>query len=218
MRLGTRGREFTVPPERERLIEAMARSCATRGYNETTIEDVLAEARLSREDFDRSFADKEACAVAAVDSILSEGVATIGAAYSADTSERESALRTLKALLELFAARPALADLAFIHSRQMMPAEAHSRYVSGFAVWNAMLDRLRSEQIGEAKPPLSAARAAIGGGEALVRREIAAGHAGRLPRLLPDLVYSATVPFLGQEEALRLVREAHALLAGSERA
>jgi hypothetical protein len=89
-----------------------------------------------------------------------------------------------------------------------MPANAHQRYKSGFAILTAMLDRLRGEGEPGNNPPAKAARAAIGGGEALVRREIFQGRARRLPEVLPDLVYVATVPFLGQTEALRLSRQA----------
>ncbi len=213
--MSTTSRELTAPSDRERLLEAMARSCARKGYAETTIDAVLADAHVSREAFDRLFADKEACALAAVETILGEGMAVVAASYSADASEWESALRALRALLELFAARPALASLAFTDSRQTMPAKALERYESGFAILTTMLDRLRADSEDGALAPVIGARAAIGGGEALIRREIAGGWAGQLPRILPDLAYGATVPFLGQEEALRLARRARGLLAGT---
>jgi AcrR family transcriptional regulator len=174
--------------------------------------DLVAEAAgRSVEDFDRYFQSKEECALAAVDTILAAGMTVVSEAYSPDTSEWESALSALDALLDLFATRPALARLAFIDSRQAMPASALQRYESGFAILTAMLDRLR-EAGGELQPPPSSARAAIGGGEALVRRELAGRRPDRLPEILPDLVYGATVAFLGQEEALRLARQATALL------
>jgi hypothetical protein len=47
------------------------------------------------------------------------------------------------------------------------------------------------------------ARAALGGAEALARRELAIGGARNLPKLLPDFVYGVLVPFVGQQEALR---------------
>jgi AcrR family transcriptional regulator len=203
-----------MPPERERLLEAMARCCARNGYEETTVADVLIDARLGSEAFERAFASKEACAVAALESILGESMAVVSGAYSADRSEWDNVLSALKALLELCAARPTFANLAFIGSRQSMPGAALNLYESGFTLWNVMLPRLRSDQLGESEPPEAAARAAIGGGEALVRREVAGGRAEGLPRALPDLVYSATIPFLGQEEALALARRGRQLLEG----
>jgi hypothetical protein len=47
----------------------------------------------------------------------------------------------------------------------------------------------------------------------VVRRELIAGRPESLPGLLPDFVYAATVPFLGQEEATRLARRGRELLA-----
>jgi hypothetical protein len=60
--------------------------------------------------------------------------------------------------------------------------------------------------------PAGAALGVLGGAQALVRRELAAGRAERLPLILPDCVYSATVPFLGQEVAMQLVRQARELV------
>jgi AcrR family transcriptional regulator len=202
---------IALPSDRSRLIEAMAKSCAKRGYAETTIEDVVDDARLTREDFDRHFASKEACAVEAVETILGKTMVEISAAYSADMSEAESTLGGLRAILELFAAHPALASMAMIHSRQMMPERGLAVYESGFTVLTSMLDRLRDNLVGDSDMPNVATRAAIGGAEALVRRELAAGRAERLPQLLPDLVYSAAVALLGREDALALARRARAL-------
>src|SRR5690349_3296411 len=118
--------------ERERLIAAMAHCCARRGYQGTTIEEVVAEAGLGRDAFDRAFADLEGCARAAVEAILGEAMTVVSTNYSADASEWESVLLILRALLELFAARPDLSYLAFIEARQAMPAELRDLYRSGF--------------------------------------------------------------------------------------
>lgn len=131
---------------RTKLIEAMATSLAERGYLETGVEEVAVLAGCTLEDFGRFFADKEGCALAAVETILAEGMAVVSDAYSPDTSEWESALGALRALLDLFAARPALARLAFIDSRQAMPPSALARYESGFAILTAMLDRPRGRE------------------------------------------------------------------------
>lgn len=55
----------------------------------------------------------------------------------------------------------------------------------------------------DAVRPLHTGRAALGGAEALIKAEIAAGRIAELPELLPDVLYACLVPFLGQEEALR---------------
>jgi AcrR family transcriptional regulator len=197
---------------RQALIEAMAESCMRCGYLETSVEDLLAATGVSRPEFDRHFADKEACGIAAVEAILAEGMKTVSVSFTGDISEAEIVLRALLGLLELFAERPAMGSLAMTDSRQRMPAAAFERYAGGFAILRAMLDRLRSDhRIGADAPPC-AARGALGGSEAVVRRELAEARAARLPELLPDLIYSAIVPFLGQREALRIAAQAGRLV------
>lgn len=193
--------------QREALVEAMAESCVDRGYLDTTIENLLATTGLTQADFDRHFADKEACGAAAVDAVLAAGIGIVSEAFTGDISEPESTLRALLGLLELFARRPAMGSLAMVDSRQRMPAAPLERYVNGFAILRAMLDRLRSEPVAGEEAPPCAARGALGGSEALVRRELVHGRAAELPDLLPDLIYSAMVPFLGQSEALRIARQ-----------
>lgn len=198
---------------RDRLIAATAALCAEDGYRALEEEAIAARAGVPWEEMGDLFpGGKEECALAAVDAILAAGMAAIGNGYSADRSEWESVLIALMKLLDLFADLPPYARLAFIESRQSMSPEALRRYQAGFSIMTAMLDRLRSESRGSAEVPGTAARAAIGGGEALIRRELASGRPNRLPSLLPSLVYAATVPFLGQREALRLVRQARMLL------
>jgi AcrR family transcriptional regulator len=205
---------MTADGSRDQLIATAASLCAEDGYARVKEEAIAVRAGVSLEELEGLFpGGKEECALAAVDTILAQGMAAVGEGYSADRSESESVLIALRALLDLFASRPAFARLAFIDSRQSMSPEALQRYQAGFSILNAMLDRLRSENKGSAEVPATAARAAIGGGEALIRREIASGRALELPRLLPALVYAATAPFLGQEEALQLTRQAGELLA-----
>ncbi len=201
---------------RAALIEAMARGCYERGYTDTTVEDLLAATGVTRTEFERHFADKEACAIAAVEVVLAEGIAIVSTSYSGDMAEGESTLRALLGLLALFAERPEMGSLAMTDSRQRLPKAAFERYAGGFAILLAMLDRLRADAPAvETEPPASAARAGLGGAEALIRRELAQGRAATLPDLAPQLIYSALVPFLGQTEALRFGREARRLLGSS---
>jgi AcrR family transcriptional regulator len=206
------GRELFAPSERDRLLTAMAELCLEVGFADTTIEGLVERAGVSREKFSELFDDDKAeCLVAAVNSIMGETVSVVSGAYSADTSELDSALLGVKAILELMAAQPSYANLGYIVARQSAPQRVHAIYDTGIMVLVVMLERLREYGENDAAPP-KAARAALGGAEAVVRREIGAGRVEELPRLLPDLVYGATVAFLGQEDALRLSRRARGML------
>jgi AcrR family transcriptional regulator len=205
--------DLLSPSERERILRAISELCADRGYAQITIVDVVERSGVSVEEFHELFPDKEQCAKAAVDAILAEVMAVVSANYSADRAQRDSYLIAILAILELLTARPGFAYVSFICARQMAPASLGEGLETGARLLSAMLERLRDE--GEATGPASAARAALGGAEAVVRREIVAGNIGALPRFLPDFVYAATVPFLGQDEALRLARRGRELLASS---
>ena len=138
---------------------------------------MLARSGLGRDDFERHFAGKADCALAAVNQILAETTRTVGGAGSPELADWQFLLGATRALLELLAARPSYARLACIEARGSMPAAAYERYAAGIRVIVAMLDRVRAY----AKPsaPASATRGAIGGAELLIRRELIAGRAER---------------------------------------
>jgi AcrR family transcriptional regulator len=200
---GRPGKTSTLlaPSERERLIAAMAASCAARGYRGASVEEVLSRSGLERGDFERHFSGKADCALAAVDEILAETTQAVAGAASPELADWQFLLAATLALLELMAARPSYARLACIEARGAMPAEAYERYAAGIRVIVAMLDRVRD--YAKLSAPPSATRGAIGGAELLIRRELIAGRAERLPELLPDIIYGTVVPFLDQQEALR---------------
>jgi AcrR family transcriptional regulator len=197
--LKTKG--LLAPGERERLIAAMAAACAERGYQATEVDDVLAATGLGRQAFERNFSGKAECALAAVNQILAETAHAAGVAFSPELADWQKLIYAVRALLELLAAQPSYARLAVIEARSAMPAEAYERYAAGIRVLVAMLDRTREYAVLSA--PASAGRAAIGGAELLIRRELIAGRAENLPQLLPDIIYGTVVPFLDQREALK---------------
>ncbi len=202
------------PSDRDRVLRAMSGLCAERGYAETTVAEIVARAGVSSEAFHELFADKEECAIAAVNAILGEVMSVVAGSYSADLSEWDSMLVGIRAILELMAANPSFAYISYITARQMATPKIHEAREPGIRLLRAMLERLWAYSR-EATQPLAVPAGALGGAEAAVRREIVAGRAEELPRLLPDFVYGATVPFLGQSEALRLARRGRQLLRGT---
>jgi AcrR family transcriptional regulator len=187
--------------DRDRILQAMADCCAEAGYGETTVEAVLERAAVEPSTFESHFAGKEDCALAALNKVVSETLARVSMANSAAGGTVDLRKFQVKAILELLAARPAFARLALVEARQGGTMRMHDSYESAARVLALMMER-----VGESRDSL--ARSALGGAEALVRRELSAGRASRLPQLLPDLVYVALVPFVGQGEALRQAKMA----------
>src|SRR3954447_16030257 len=54
-------RALVTQTQRERMLDAMARAVATKGYAKVTVADIVSLAGVSRRTFYEHFADKEAC-------------------------------------------------------------------------------------------------------------------------------------------------------------
>jgi AcrR family transcriptional regulator len=198
--------------QRERILVAMADSCAAKGYNATTIADIVEPAGVSRATFYELFKDKEDCFHAAMEVSLADAMGRIVAVYSPDKPWATMVRDAAAAFLDLLASRPAFARMALVEAPSS-GERAFELYASGKRVLQSLLDRGRDDPVEEEAIPSSAGRAALSGAESLIVGQILAGNADRLRELLPDIVYITTVPYLGQEEALRQSREAERLLS-----
>ena len=206
---------FLSDSDRDRLIAAAAGLCAERGYAAIDEEAIAERAGLTEAVFERHFEGKEECLAAAENAILLEVVAAVSRSYSADRSEWENVIFGVREILVLMAANPDFAYLGYVFSRQMAPGSVREINETGHRMLEAMLQR-GWDYSDSPHQPACAALGVLGGAQAVVRRELAAGRAGRLPQLLPDFVYIATVPFLGQNEAVRLARHAEGLVLPGE--
>jgi len=191
--------------ERERALEATAALWRRRGYQGLNVEAICERAGIDPESFEAMFASVEAAAAAVVEVPLVSVVEIVGQLYSPDRSEAESYALAIARILNFMAANPDFAYVAYIAGRQMAPPEVHRRYETGRRFLVVMLERLWGNS-GLGEQSVHAGLGGLGGAEALVRREVAAGTLERLPALAPQCVFAAMVPFLGQREALRLAR------------
>jgi AcrR family transcriptional regulator len=193
--------------QRERMLNSMARSCAKKGYGATTIADVCESAGVSRATFYELFKDKEDCFGAAMELSLADAMGRIVAVYSPDKPWATMVRDAAAAFLELLASRPTFARMALVEAPSS-GERAFELYASGKRVLQSLLERGRDDPVEETAIPSSAGRAALSAAESLIVGQILAGNTARLPELLPDVVYITTVPYLGQEEALRQSRAA----------
>jgi AcrR family transcriptional regulator len=193
----------------------MVECCAERGYLETTVTEVIARAEVRPESFAALFADKEECALAALDLVMSEALARASGGLGGAGERLASGVRAGEQILELAGARRSYAPFALIQARQGASEAMHNRYESGMQMLALALERVREEQP-EAEPiPPAAVRAALGGVEAAIRAELAAPAPRGLPELLPGFIYGALVPLVGQQRALQGSRLAAETIAGT---
>jgi AcrR family transcriptional regulator len=218
MEAGARGRwrpprgRHRLPPEvvsrsqRERLLEAAVRVVAEKGYAATTIGDLTGEAGISRTTFYELFPEKEACFLAAYDSVVDVLVRRVVAAYESEQRWPQRARAGLEALLETLAAEPDLARLALVDIGAAGPA-AQRRYRVAVQRLTPLFEEGRDFAPGGRSLPANTSRMAAGGVTGLISDELLAGRAGRLPGLLSDVLFATLVPYIGPQAAAREVDE-----------
>ena len=179
----------------------MIRVAADKGYEATTVADVIEAAGVSRTTFYELFGDKEECFLASYDAVADVLLAQVGRAFSESEGTWEERIHAgLGALVALLAAESAIARMAMVESIAASPA-ARQRYREMLGRFTPFLDEGRALSDYAGQLPAATSRMAIGGAATLIFDEVRAGRGDRLaraaarPRLLrPDAVSRARRP------------------------
>jgi AcrR family transcriptional regulator len=182
---GTHGLDpsLVAASQRTRLLEAVGRAVADRGYAAATIDDIVRDAGVSKKTFYEHFSDKLGCFLAAYEAASDELLAHIRAAQ--EEADGEWLVRTragIHAYLRWLAAEPALARVFLIEIAAAGPAalELRERMRDRYA------DRMRELQTQNSVPD-EIFHAVVAGADDLVVRRLREG--GDLLELEPALLY-----------------------------
>jgi AcrR family transcriptional regulator len=195
--------------QRERLLEAMSRAVATRGYVNVTVADVVALAGVSRTTFYENFADKEACFLETYArgsrALVEEIAVAIRASGQTDWHDR---VRTgIEQYLELLGSNPYLARAILVDVLGAGPAAVELRR----EVFSSFVDLFRPSPLGSRpadvamrRVPEPYLRGLVGGIAELVQEHIVARGAESLPELADTLVGLAfSIVELGTRQSTR---------------
>jgi AcrR family transcriptional regulator len=186
--------------ERARLIEALIEVAAERGYVDTSIEMVVARAGLDRPAFDRHFRGKYDSFLSAWQEMNEECMRVMMRAYD---SERDWPDR-LRAV-----AREVVGSLCNEPSRACFAVEvlaagdaARARRDMTMRVIASLIDAGRKEMDDPESVPHTTAEALAGSAYGQVYAKVVRGDTDDLPKLIPQLMSAAVMPYLGVEAAL----------------
>jgi AcrR family transcriptional regulator len=195
-------RAYTIRSERDRLMEAVVRVSAAKGYEATTVADVIEYAGVPRETFDEMFESKEACFLEAYEAVFDVLVAHVTAAFQAASDEPwpEQIAAGLRALVELLSMEADIARMAMVEVTAAGD-DARERYRAMFARFTPFLEEGRTYSGQGDELPADTARFAVGGAASMIFDEVRAGRGPELKRILPDLVFAVLMPYLGSEAA-----------------
>jgi AcrR family transcriptional regulator len=193
-----RGRH-KLPPEavtasqRERLLRAMEELVGERGYEATSVPQVIAAARVSSNTFYRLFADKTDCFIALCEQHGDQLFAALAAPLGrpADVGDALAGLdRGIATYLRWWVDRPAMARAYFLELPAAGPRAVEERerqYERFAALHRDIAERARTVYPGA--PPLQEVEvtAAVIVTTELVAREIREGRLAQLPEFAGDL-------------------------------
>ncbi len=180
----------------------MIRVAAAKGFEATTVADVVEIAAVSEETFYEMFESKQACFLEAYDAVIDVLVAHVTSAFEAAAGEPwpDRIAAGLRALVQLLAAEADIARMAMVEVTAAGD-DARERYRAALGRFTPFLEEGRAHSgQGDELPP-DTARFAIGGATSMIFDEIRAGRGPELERLLPDLVFAVLMPYLGPEAA-----------------
>lgn len=203
--------ELPGPSGQIDLMEAMLKICVNEGYAAATVEKVIAEAGVSRDEFYGHFPDKQACFLATYDFILDHVAFSVSAAFESEAEWPDQVRAGVGALLDWFAAEPRMAHLAIIGMATAGPA-AHRHYRHAVRRFLPLLAAGKQYAPLGNRLPATVSRLALGSITELLFDEIHAGRASRLSEMVPELTFGALAPYIGAHEAAAQMHKARRLI------
>lgn len=196
-------REAVARNQRERLFAAMVAACAEKGYENTSVADLLEISGVSRNAFYEHFRDREDCFVAAAERMLEDVLTMARHLIEGEGGGEERARAALEAVFALIAMqrRPQRGSAC---SSPTSPAARRPR--DGAAEAGAAPVEVGDELPPPPEPLRPKGRRRSGTVQInglLTDRMRSAGPAG-LPQIAPFITYVSLTPFVGAEEACRI--------------
>jgi AcrR family transcriptional regulator len=193
-------RSFVARNQRERILAAVAEAAQAHGFARMSVQDIVTEAGVSRRTFYEQFKNKDDAFIAAFDEAAGRLVSLVRAAFEQESTFADRVTSGFQTFLEVLAGSPAFARMCIVEVLAAGP-EAISRRNKALDEFARVLEENARDLLGNDAPPALIAETIVGGMYELVYRRIARGETGGLPDLLPDLVESALLPYVGEKKA-----------------
>ncbi|HEY6729456.1 MAG TPA: TetR/AcrR family transcriptional regulator [Solirubrobacterales bacterium] len=198
--------EFVAQNQRGRLIAGLTEALYEVGYQKTTVSLIGQRAAVSKSDFYRHFESKDDCFIAAYDAAIERIRNEVSGACEAAADEAwpRRVRAGIAALLELFAAEPALASMALVEGLRAGRG-VYDRYQGALESFVGFLREGAPLGPQGGEVPEATDEAVVGGIASLLGRRLLAGEGEKLNELFPEILEFALAAYLGVEEARRIV-------------
>jgi len=193
--------EEAAENQRQRLFGAMVASCAEKGYEGTTVADLLQLAGMSRRDFYKHFADREACFLATLDELFRMTGLTVRNRLESEGSWEERAQASLEVFIKLVIAQPAAARLCLVEAYTVGDA-ALERLDAATRTFQALVRATLGERPGHEAMPSEISDAMVGAMRKLIHSRLHRGTEAELAGIAPTLLELA-LAYVPPPEQLR---------------
>jgi len=189
--------------QRQRLMAAAARAISEHGYAELTVEQVLAEAGISRTTFYENFANKRECVLAAHEEAFDRLAAELFRACAEEPDWPAKVAAGVRTAIAFAVARPEEAQLLIVDAVAADPTLA-ARVLDSNESLVGILRNGREQSHRAAALPELTERALIGAAGSVIGSRLLSHQADRLPALEPELIQLMVMPYVGAAEGRRL--------------
>jgi AcrR family transcriptional regulator len=193
-------RAFVVQNQRERILSAVADVVSVAGYVSMSVEDVIVTAGVSRRTFYEHFKNKHDAFLAAYDDVVARLLGGVRESYERETTFTERLRAGLGAFLDFIAREPAFARMCIVEALAAGP-EAVRRRNEAMSAFAAIIDDNARRLGTPMQPGELTGETIVGGIYEVVYTRIVRGETQEVRSLLPDLLYSALLPYVGAEAA-----------------
>jgi AcrR family transcriptional regulator len=198
------------PDRRQALLGAMLDELASKGYEDASVGGALSASGISPEEFEAEFPGKDECLFAAYECARSTIVERVKAVFEGSSDWPTQVKEGLRVLLDSIAERPATARVMTRAFPAIRPA-AYRLYVELTSDFVPLMRGGREYAEVDDELPREVELLAVGAAESLIFAEVDAGRAERLPNMLPEILFSVLVPFMGPDRAGEEMRGAAAV-------
>lgn len=202
----TISREELSPHHRDRVISKATPVFARRGYRPTTVDDLLAAAKVGVGNFYSVFEGKEDCFLACFDRAVTGARDRIGGAISGSSGWGERSYLGLGAMLAYICEEPLAARLVLVEA-QSAGARANARYQAILDEAVAWLAAGRRAHTASSELPPSFEDASVSGLAFYLQLCLLQPERPSPSRLVAETAALILEPIVGAAEFERLVRE-----------
>jgi len=188
-------------PQDDPIACAVIAEIVEKGYEGTSIEEVVLRAGASREDFDRRFESLEHCALDSFERVIADYERQVGGAFNREADWPAALRAAAYATTDWMEENPAMTSFGLVDALKLPGEMVRVRREETFEFCSQMIDRGREVAPHPEAIPDSAPTFAIGAVTQLLTHRLQEEADVDPPAVVPEMLVRVVDIYLGEEAA-----------------